>query len=166
MSFYLPRRRPTQPKEPPARPLLVGSSIDATCRKCKARTEHTVVAKVGVKPTRVECSVCKETHDYAAPPARRTAARPAVAPTWAELLLATSGAATPYSVSGTYRVGTRVAHASFGEGVVLRHSSPTVCEVLFESRTVKLLMARTVSDVRLPEPGAARVRAGRGRRFG
>lgn len=159
---YVPRRRPTPAKA--ARPPL-GSSLSATCRKCKVRTDHIVVAKVGVKPTRIECVVCKETHQYA-PPVRRSTARPAVALDWAELLGATDGAATPYSVSGTYRVGTRVAHSSFGEGVVLRHSSPTVCEVLFESRTVKLLMARTVSDVPPPEPGTPRVRAGRGPRFG
>ncbi|MEW6272546.1 MAG: hypothetical protein AB1689_24980 [Thermodesulfobacteriota bacterium] len=166
MSFYVPRRRTAAPKEVPVRQLLVGSSLNATCRKCKGKTEHLVVAKVGVKPSRVECTVCKDIHDYAVPAPRRSAERLAADPSWADAMLAATGEAAPYSAGGSYRVGARVNHASFGEGIVMRHSSSTVCEVLFESRTIKLLMAPVPRGFEPPAPSASRASVGRRRRFG
>jgi hypothetical protein len=53
------------------------------------------------------------------------------------------GEAIRYSTSGHYAVGARLRHASFGDGVVARLSSATVCEVIFETGTVKLVMGRT-----------------------
>jgi hypothetical protein len=53
------------------------------------------------------------------------------------------GDAVPYAASERYTVGTRVKHARFGEGVVVRLSSPTVCEVIFATGTLKLVMGST-----------------------
>ena len=50
------------------------------------------------------------------------------------------GEAIPYAASGRYTVGNRVKHSRFGEGVVVRLSSATVCEVIFVTGTVKLVM--------------------------
>jgi hypothetical protein len=69
------------------------------------------------------------------------AAKPAkVEESWSSSMRRAQGDAVPYSKSGSYAVGSRVAHPSFGEGVVTRLSSPTVCEVLFATGTIKLLM--------------------------
>jgi hypothetical protein len=50
------------------------------------------------------------------------------------------GTAMPYIAEGRYAVGERISHDTFGEGVVSRLATATVCEVLFSERTVKLLM--------------------------
>ena len=50
------------------------------------------------------------------------------------------GAAVPYSTRESYAVGARLNHTTFGEGVVTRLSSSTVCEVVFANGKVKLLM--------------------------
>jgi hypothetical protein len=165
MQFHSPRRA-VKVNEPVVRQVAVGSSIGAMCRRCKGRTDHTVVAKLGVKPTRVRCNACSDTHDYGASVRVRPVERTASEPSWADVLSRASGPATPYSVGGTYRIGARVDHATFGQGVVMRFASTTVCEVLFESRTVKLLMAPVVSSLDLPEPREARAGGRRRRRLG
>jgi hypothetical protein len=50
------------------------------------------------------------------------------------------GDATAYSTTARYAIGARVSHKTFGEGVVARLASSTVCEVVFLERTVKLVM--------------------------
>jgi hypothetical protein len=47
----------------------------------------------------------------------------------------------PYATNGYFEVGQRVKHPTFGEGVVTRLSSATVCEVIFSDGPRKLLMA-------------------------
>ncbi|HEY8517429.1 MAG TPA: hypothetical protein VIS07_18105 [Candidatus Binatia bacterium] len=165
MSFYGTPRKRTIPKEVPIRQITVGSSIQASCRKCKATTEHTVVAKIGVKPSRVACSRCKDEHDYSVAKPRAKADPTMSALPWADALRAATGIAKPYSVGGSYGIGARVQHTTFGEGVVVRHSSSTVCEVLFEERTVKLLMAPTAAGYDGPAPSPSRAVGARRRRF-
>jgi hypothetical protein len=52
------------------------------------------------------------------------------------------GTSIRYAASGHFEIGQRVAHATFGDGVVVALSSPTVCEVMFNTGTKKLLMGR------------------------
>jgi hypothetical protein len=126
----------------------VGSHLDTSCGKCKRITSHVVLAKLGAKPTRVECRVCHSTHAYrsaSAPRTRRDPAKPAKAAAspeaaWADVMRRAQGAAVPYVAGGRYTVGTKMKHARFGEGVVVRLSSPTVCEVVFSTGTLKLVM--------------------------
>lgn len=160
MSFYTPRKHSSASATPAPKPLL-GTEIATRCRKCRDVTKHVVRAKVGVKPTRVQCLTCNTEHPYSATPQRRAVAAAPREPSWAEAIGRAHGAATTYSMNATYAVGSRVCHQSFGEGVVLRLASSTVCEVLFESRTIKLVMAATKSAFVAPEPREA---AGRRRR--
>ena len=163
MSFQIARKR-SEKSEPPPKPIL-GTEIDTRCRKCKATTKHVVIAKVGVKPTRVRCSTCEVEHEYTATrPRRAAAAMPRQLP-WAEAIAQARGAATAYSTGTSYGVGARVSHPTFGEGVVVGLSSLTVCEVLFESRTIKLVMKSQPSGFDAPEPRASTAPR-RTRRFG
>jgi hypothetical protein len=150
MSWRQEGRRAPAKVETSAEKLGVGGHLDAACGKCKRVTSHVVLAKVGNKPTRVECRVCHSAHAYRAQdssPARTRrdpakAAKPAASPeaAWAESMRRAQGEAVPYAASGRYTVGTRVKHSRFGEGVVIRLSSPTVCEVIFSTGTLKLVM--------------------------
>jgi hypothetical protein len=130
----------------------VGSHLDASCGKCKRVTSHVVLAKLGAKPTRVECRVCHSAHAYksTAAPRTRTAAKTAkVAASpeaaWADVMRRAQGQAVPYVAGGRYTVGTKMKHSRFGEGVVVRLSSPTVCEVVFSHGTLKLVMGSNPS---------------------
>jgi len=168
MNWQTGRRRPPIAKVEAAPGLVVGAEIQAACGKCKIRTGHTVIAKVGVKPTRVECLTCKDVHAYKAAPTRR----PALAridnlspeEAWNVSMRHTQGVvAMPYVAGGRYAVGGRVVHPSFGEGVVARLSSPTVCEVVFSSRTVKLIMAPTATGTEWTVPAESRMGGVKGR---
>jgi hypothetical protein len=134
--------------------LAVGGHTDAYCGKCKSVTSHIVLAKIGVKPTRVECRVCHAMHAYK-PTASATASRsssgrttsraaePAPEEVWASSMRQARGETIKYVPSGRYVAGNRLQHARFGEGVVVRLSSGTVCEVVFKTGTVKLIMGAT-----------------------
>ncbi|MFN8603339.1 MAG: hypothetical protein U0842_22935 [Candidatus Binatia bacterium] len=150
MSFQFGRKKPAEKPETVTN--LLGSEIDARCKKCRATTKHVVIGKVGPKPTRVRCGTCEFEHEYTAPRARRAATATQAQLPWAEALAQSRATAAPYSADTSYRVGSRVTHASFGEGVVVALASPTVCEVLFESRTVKLVMKGQPSTFEAPEP--------------
>lgn len=163
MSFQFGRKRPADKPEPVS--TVLGSDIDTRCRKCRATTRHVVIGKVGSKPTRVRCGTCELEHEYTAPrPRRSAAAAPAQLP-WAEAIGQSRATASPYSADASYRVGARITHPSFGEGLVVGLASATVCEVLFESRTVKLLMKGQPSGFQAPEPRSSQALR-RGRRAG
>lgn len=163
MSFQTARKRSEKPESAP-KP-LVGTEIDTRCRKCRATTRHVVIAKVGAKPTRVRCGTCEVEHEYTVSRPRRTAdAAPRQLP-WADAIAQARGAAVPYSAAASYTVGARVSHPTFGEGVVVRLASLTVCEVLFESRAVKLVMKSVPSGFDAPEPRSS-LAPRRNRRFG
>lgn len=163
MSFQIARKRPAEKPEPPK--AVLGTEVETRCRKCRAVTTHVVTGKVGTKPTRVRCNTCEVEHEYTVTRARRpTATAPHQLP-WADAIAQARGTATAYSAAASYVVGSRVTHPSFGEGVVVRLASPTVCEVLFEERTVKLLMTTARSGFEAPTPRSP-VALRRGRRFG
>jgi|RhiMethySRZTD1v2_1073278.scaffolds.fasta_scaffold40832_2 hypothetical protein len=149
MSWRQEGRRAPAKVETSAEKLGVGGHLDDTCGKCKRVTSHVVLAKVGTKPTRVECRVCHSAHAYrSGEPASRVRRAPtktvkvAASPeaAWADSMRRAQGEAIPYAASGRYNVGNRVKHSRFGEGVVVRLSSATVCEVIFVTGTVKLVM--------------------------
>jgi hypothetical protein len=129
--------------------------VSAACGKCKAKTPHVVLAKLGVKPTRVQCSTCKDAHAYRATLVRRAPGEPTVELTprqaWEQGMRHATGEAMPYVPGGRYAVGERVRHETFGEGVVARIATSTVCEVLFSERTVKLLMGTSPPQTAVDE---------------
>jgi hypothetical protein len=136
---------------------VVGGHVEASCRKCKEITTHIVLAMVSGKPSKVECRVCHGTHAYkatattprasASPRAASSRAsrapEPSPADVWASSMRQARGEAVAYAPSGRYAVGARLKHSSFGEGVVARLASMTVCEVVFVTGTVKLIMGAT-----------------------
>jgi len=144
---------------------VLGTEIDTRCKKCRATTKHVVTGKVGSKPTRVRCSVCELEHEYTVTRARRASESTPIQLPWAEAIAHARGATTEYSAGASYVTGARVRHATFGEGVVVRIASPSVCEVLFEERTVKLLMKSAPSGFVAPEPRSSTALR-RGRRAG
>jgi len=151
MSTQNTTRTPAQ-KPAQANGVSVGSYVNALCGKCKSMTSHIVLAKIGTTPTRVECRTCHAMHQYRSgqpkPRTSGTTARgtsrsaPKVSPEelWAAIMRQGRGEVQPYSTGGRYAVGARLRHPSFGEGVVARLSSTTVCEVVFATGTVKLIM--------------------------
>jgi len=54
--------------------IQAGSSVESVCKKCKAVTDHHVVAMLGDKIAKVECKVCRARHAYASPKAEAKAA--------------------------------------------------------------------------------------------
>jgi hypothetical protein len=134
-----------KPPPPPPSAIQIGSPIVAKCAKCKSVTPHLVVGKIGWRPTRVECCTCATVHEFRPPRVvknKTEAASPTATPeeVWRSGMKRAKGNARPYDQSMHYAIGNRVEHASFGPGVVIRMSSETVCEVAFESGTVKLRM--------------------------
>jgi hypothetical protein len=131
----------------------VGGHVDASCRKCAKITSHIVLAMVAGKPSRVECRVCHGTHQYkptATTPRATTprtgatraskAPEPNPADVWAASMRSARGETLAYAPSGRFAVGNKLKHPKFGEGVVARLASTTVCEVVFQTGTVKLIM--------------------------
>lgn len=164
MNWQSARRKPAIAKVEAAPGLVLGEPILAACSKCKARTSHTVIAKVGVKPTRVQCTTCNDTHAYKANPTRRavpaSVANMSPEEAYAESQRHGRGEAKPYAAKGRFDIGDRVTHPSFGDGVVMRLPSATVCEVVFATRTVKLVMGPVTTGIDWTAPAEARV-AGR-----
>lgn len=134
----------------------VGGYADAYCGKCKEVTSHIVLAKKGATPSRVECRTCHAMHLYKASASasassgkttgtksRARAAEPSPEEAWTAAMRQGRGDAVKYTPGGQYVAGNRLNHATFGEGVVVRVSSATVCEVVFKTGTVKLIMGST-----------------------
>lgn len=132
---------------------VVGGHVEASCRKCQSVTTHIVLAMVGGKPSKVECRTCHGTHAYKATASAPRASSPRSASTrasrtpepnpadvWASSMRSARGETVSYAPSGRYGVGARLKHPTFGEGVVARLASTTVCEVIFVTGTVKLIM--------------------------
>jgi hypothetical protein len=49
-----------------AKPLRAGGEVDSWCTKCRLVLNHRIIAMVGPKPARVECSTCGSHHNYRA----------------------------------------------------------------------------------------------------
>ena len=165
MNWQTPRRKPAIAKVEAAPGLVLGEPILAACSKCKARTSHTVIAKIGVKPTRVQCSTCNDTHAFKSTPTRRavpaSVAHLSPEEAYAASMRHARGDARAYAANGRYEIGQRVTHPTFGEGVVMRLASATVCEVVFPTRTVKLVMGPVTTGIDWAAPTEARVAGSR-----
>lgn len=136
--------------------LPVGANISAACGKCKEIKPHIILAMLHVKPTKVECTVCKHAHAYRARmPVRKTAVAlddRSPAEIWAIYMRKAPGGSVPYVGDRRYVPGEKICHATFGEGVVSKILSLSVCEVVFEERTIKLLMMGPTNSLDLAAP--------------
>ena len=153
-----------------AKALKAGGEVDSWCTKCRLFLNHRIIAMIGAKPARVECSTCSSHHNYrgAAPgekpetSARSNAKRVGVSPgtprtrgptkaeqeriareqSWEK---AVSGKSPrdfkPYRVSGTFQYGELIRHPKFGDGVVTRIADAHKVEILFKDESRTLAQA-------------------------
>lgn len=145
------------------KPLKTGGEVDSYCTKCRLVLNHRIIAMVGPRPVRVECSTCGSHHNYRAtapgekaPAAaggstRTSTPRAPRGPTRAEQVVldrekswekAIAGKAMSdfrvYRVSLTFQEGDLIRHSKFGDGVVTRIIDNGKVEILFkdEARTL------------------------------
>jgi hypothetical protein len=132
--------------------LSAGEIIEASCTRCKATLNHTIVAMVGEKVARVECNTCHGIHNYRGPvekkekksslsaPKKQTVPRqpkkdPGVSEMeeW-EALSPTfdCNRAIPYDMDKKYRANELITHSTFGLGIVKTIIPPKKMEVLFQ----------------------------------
>lgn len=155
-----------------AKVLKTGGEVDSWCTKCKLMLNHRIIAMVGTKPVRVECSTCSSHHNYrahapgeaprvaavrstsssgAAPRApretsatRAEAERRDRAQSWEK---AVSGKLVTdfkrYTPMARYDEGDLLRHSKFGDGVVLRVLDAAKLEVLFKDETRTLAQGLT-----------------------
>jgi hypothetical protein len=138
--------------------LSAGSTIETRCTRCNGVLNHTIVAMVGEKIVRVECSTCHGLHAYhpvkapkeaaaakatskkAAAP-RKTKADPEAAARaeWAELQQGMDSAqAIPYDMTRVYRLKNLLSHPNFGLGIVQLVIPPNKIDVLFQDGKKRL----------------------------
>lgn len=137
------------------RKLSAGDIIEARCTKCRAVTNHRIVAMVGEKVVRVECNTCSGIHNYyppekevkapstgssasagrkKEPTPRKTVSSKAAADLEEWESLQTDMAeerAIPYNIDGKFKAGDLVKHSVFGIGVVKTVIVPNKMEILF-----------------------------------
>lgn len=75
--------------------IQAGSSVESVCRKCKAVTDHHVVAMMGDKIAKVECKVCRARHAYVSPKAEAKPAPAARVRNGATGVVTTAASAAP-----------------------------------------------------------------------
>lgn len=129
-----------------------GDFVETNCTKCKALTNHTIVAMIAELIVKVECNVCHSVHKYHPPKEAKAvkapkAARPAGEPVrrvkkdpvleaaaeWDELQASFDPErAIPYNMTATYRVRNLVLHPTFGIGLVQKVLPQNKIEVLFK----------------------------------
>jgi hypothetical protein len=138
--------------------LSAGSTIETKCSRCNGVLNHTIVAMVGEKIVRVECSTCFGIHAFhptktpkeaaaaksgtkkAAVPRKSKADPEAVARAEWELLQPTldPAQAIPYDMARVYRVKNLINHPSFGLGLVQLVIQPNKIDVLFQDGKKRL----------------------------
>jgi len=139
----------------------VGQDIEDICTRC-GDTWHVVVAKVGERVIKVVCKLCGSQHNYrgesssgstagsssswGASRRRRTTKRAVVTPPPAPTF-DPSKPPRAYSPQGTYAVGERIVHPSFGTGVVAGTPGPGKVDVVFPAGNRTLACAKAVSTL-------------------
>jgi hypothetical protein len=132
--------------------LSAGNIIEASCTRCKAILNHTIVAMVEERVVRVECNTCHGIHNYRA----KVEKKEKTATTTAQKKLTTprqpkkdqgasdrdeweslnptfdTNRAIPYNMDSKYRTNDLIDHSAFGLGVVKNVIPPKKMEVLFQ----------------------------------
>jgi hypothetical protein len=149
----------------------VGQDIEALCGRC-GQVWHVVMAKMGERIAKVVCKRCgghhrfrnetEETPDGA--PAGRGARGPQSGRSTARARRPSplpsipafdpSKPARPYATSASYSAGERIAHASFGVGVVAGSPGAGKIEVVFPAGSRVLAAAKAVSSLARPVAAA------------
>jgi hypothetical protein len=138
------------------RKLSAGDIIEARCTKCRAVTNHRIVAMVEGKVVRVECNTCGGVHNYYPPERERKAPSAGSSVSVGRKkesvprkTVSSKGAADlaeweslradmkeeraiPYDMGGKFKAGDLVRHPVFGLGVVKAVIVPNKMDVLFQ----------------------------------
>lgn len=140
----------------------VGEDIEDTCGRC-GDTWHVVMAKMGERVVKVVCKRCGTQHNYrgnqnpvetkgGSGARRRTSTRrPSIADA-APVIPAfdPDKPPRPYSARDSYAPGERVAHPSFGVGVVSGSPGPGKVDVVFSTGVRVLASAKETSTLERP----------------
>ena len=152
------------------KPLKAGGEVDSWCTKCRLFLNHRIIAMLGPKPVRVECSTCGSHHNFRArppgekdaPAGRTTSPASARAPRVSSATKAEQARASreqswekavtgralndfrKYTIHETFREGDLIRHSRFGDGVVTRIIDANKVEILFkdEPRTLAQRVAK------------------------
>jgi hypothetical protein len=135
--------------------IAVGKEILAYCTSCKMDLAHIVVSMKGDRVAKGECKTCKKTHAYKAPkgvtePPKKRARKSAEATAesratsieaeWQRLMAAHPNSASKnYTMKTSYRIGEKVLHKNFGDGIVGKLIFPNKIEVIFKN-DIKVLI--------------------------
>lgn len=134
-----------------------GSEINSRCLKCKAVTNHTVIAMVEGNVAKVLCNVCGGRHNYRpekpepAEGTKRKGARSSGAgiklaraeALYAELLAGRDPSeAVAYTMTAIFKKGDLLEHPTFGLGVVSETVMPDKIEVQFRQESRLLICGR------------------------
>lgn len=135
--------------------LSAGDEIDSRCLKCKAVTNHTIIAMLEGKAAKVECNTCHARHKYRSPVTvkkkssgvRRVAKKKATgskkggrmspemkAAAHFETVLGDRSreGALPYAMTATFAQEDLIDHPKFGLGLITSKISASRIEVTFE----------------------------------
>ncbi len=139
------------------RKLSAGDIIEARCTRCRAVTNHRIVAMIEEKVVRVECNTCGGVHNYYSPEKegktpktgssvsaeRKKEAAPRKTASskgssylaeWESLCAGMEPErAIPYDINGKFKAGDLVGHPVFGLGLVKAVITPNKMEVLFQT---------------------------------
>lgn len=119
---------------------------------------HTIMAAMGGVPVRVMCRTCKSAHNYKprkgvsepglAPPKPAATRAPRVVEKtvpveveWLKQMNASTKPLRHYAANETFNIGDRIAHPTFGEGIVQKQIFPNKVEILFKMDLKTLIHA-------------------------
>ena len=128
---------------------MVGKEALAYCTSCKMDLAQIIVAMKGDKIAKVECKTCKKTHVYKAPKGiteppkkkekavrkkKADASATTIEVEWEKLMNQHKAAPMKsYSAKGQFALADKIAHPTFGEGIVGRLIYPNKIEVIFRT---------------------------------
>lgn len=131
--------------------LAVGKELVSYCTRCKMDLGHTIMSMIGGMPSRVICRTCKSEHNYKPKKGVKDPGNPgaeAAAKTktprapkaekvipveleWMKQINASPRPVRPYAANEAFKLGDRVNHPTFGEGVVQKLLHPNKMEIIF-----------------------------------
>ena len=131
--------------------LVVGKELVSYCTRCKMDLGHTIMSMVGGLPSRVMCRTCKSEHNFKAKKGVKDPGNPGAEPTakvktpraakadkvipveleWMKQINSSARAVRPYAANEGFKLGDRVNHPTFGEGVVQKLIYPNKMEIIF-----------------------------------
>ncbi len=152
-------------------PKTAGDDIDSRCLKCKAVTNHTIIAIADNTIAKVQCNSCGGRHNYRPPVAeakksssvlrrrdgtvtvsKKGTSKKAATPSkkvsrgvvnFDTLIKARdTSSAIPYTINSTLATDDLVNHSKFGLGVVTSITLPNKAQITFRDHGTKLLICQ------------------------